>query len=428
LTLLRPAEQRGAVSTGSPTYNPFENPAIPLAAVGLDTVFGDQISDAGATVTADTAIGVATFYRCLFLLSSVVGSCPIEVFRSKTHELVPNDLFDEANDDLTYTPFELKQLIMVYRLVWGNSYVFKKRNGVDKIVDLKPLYPELVDVRPGPDGHKIFLVKRLRTDGSIDESSPPQVFTDWEIMHIPNLGYNGLTGLSIVSLMKQTLGTAIAADQLAAKFYSQGSQLGGIIKVKAPLRNQAQAEGIKSRWMQNNAGVGQAGKVAVLDAETDFQSVTIPPDQLQFLESRKWQTTEIARWCGVPPHLVGDVEKSTSWGSGIETQNIGLTTYTLSGHFTPIEQRFTREVVQTRGQVAKFNLDSMMRGTTTERYAALFQATGGPWMSRNEARISENKMPLDGAEYDELLPPQGIGTPPGQEPAPQQSDSSEDSK
>jgi HK97 family phage portal protein len=179
--------------------------------------------------------------------------------------------------------------------------------------------------------------------------------------------------------------------------------------VKAPLRSQTQAEGIKSRWMSNNAGVANAGNVAVLDAETDFQSVTIPPDQLQFLESRRWQTTEIARWFGVPPHLVGDVEKSTSWGTGIEQQNLGLNTYTLSGHTTPIEQRVGREVVTTRGQFAQFNLDELMRGSTQERYQALSTAVGGPWMTRNEARISENKKPLPDPDYDELLPPQGIG-------------------
>jgi HK97 family phage portal protein len=406
--LFLPAETR-AVASGSPAYNPFENPSLPLAAVGLDNVFGRSNNDAGMSVTADSAAGVGTFYRCLFLLSSVVASCPVEVYRKKDQEQIDNPLFDEENDALTYTPFEYMQLVMVYRLVWGNSYVFKKRDAYDRIIDLKPIYPELVEVKPGPDGHKIFLVKRLKPDGTIDQNEKPYVYTDFEIMHIPGLSYDGLQGMSIVTLMAQTLGTAMAADKLAAKFYSSGSQLGGIIKVKAPLRSQAQAEGIKARWMTKNAGVAHAGDVAVLDAETDFQSVTIPPDQLQFLESRRWQTTEIARWFGVPPHLVGDVEKSTSWGTGIEVQNVGLTTYTLRGHTDPIEQRHTREVVQTRGHRARFNLDDLMRGSTAERYTALASAVGGPWMTRNEARKGEKRMPLGDPEYDELLPPQGIG-------------------
>lgn len=414
MTLFRPVEQRAVVTSGSPTFNPFENPAVPLQSVGFDNVFGGNKSDAGPSVTPDTAAAVATFYRCLFLLSSVVASCPIEVYRKRDHEQIDNDLFDSANEDMTYTQFELWQLVMVYRLIWGDSFVFKKRDEREHIIDLKPLYPELVKVDLERDPRdrslrKVFLVKKLRDDGTIDETAKPQVFTDFEIMHIPGLGFDGLQGLPVVKLMAQSLGTAIAADQLAARFYSQGSQLGGIIKVKAPLRNQTQAEGIKNRWMQNNAGVAHAGNVAVLDAETDFQTITIPPDQLQFLESRRWQTTEIARWFGVPPHLVGDVEKSTSWGSGIEVQNIGLNTYTLKGHICPVEQRVTREVVQTRGHVAKFNLDELMRGSTLERYQALGQAAGGPWMTRNEARISENKKPIDKPEYNELLPPQGIG-------------------
>lgn len=417
MTLFRP-EKRAVAFTGSPTYNPFEDPAVPLAAVGLDGMFGATNSDAGETVTPDTALGVATFYRCLFLLSSVVASCPLEEFRSSDHQKITDSasarLFDPANPDMTYTPFELKQLIMVYRLIWGNSCVFKKRGfgpkgpGTGRIVDLKPIYPECVEIDLDEDGNKIFKVKRIK-DGKIDNSGQYDTFTTYEIMHIPGLGYDGLQGLSVVSLMKQSVGTAIAADKLAAKFYSQGSQLAGYIKVKVPLASRTQAEGIKHRWMAQHSGLAHAGEVAVLDSETDFQSITIPPNDLQFLESRRWQTTEVARWFGVPPHLVGDVEKSTSWGTGIEQQNLGLHVYTLTGHIPPIEERITREVVETRGHYSKFNLDYLMRGDTAERYAALQLAAGGPWMSRNEARVSENKQPIDKPEYDELLPPQGIG-------------------
>lgn len=411
------AERRATDGFGA-TYNPFENPAIPLAGVGLDSVFGRSSNDAGVSITQDSAAGVATFYRCLFLLSSVVASCPVEVFRKRDHEQIDHPLFDVGNTDLTYTPYELMQLVMVYRLAWGDSFVFKKRDGLDRIIDLKPLHPDLVQValhaeRDPITGQqvtrKVFLVKRTRPDGTVDETAKPQLFTDWEITHVPGLGYDGLRGLPVTKLMSQSLGTAIAADKLAARFYSAGTQLGGIIKVKAPLASQQQAEGIKARWMKNHAGVAHAGDVAVLDAETDFQNITIPPEQLQFLESRRWQTTEIARWFGVPPHLVGDVERSTSWGTGIEVQNLGLHVYTLSGHTTPIEQRATREIVATRGQSAKFNLDALMRGTTQERFQALMTAAGGPWMTRNEARVSENKKPIDKPEYDELLPPQGIG-------------------
>lgn len=408
MSLLR-TETRDAVAAGSPTYNPFNNPSVPLASVGFDNLWSTNTNDAGQTVTETTAAGVATFYRCLFLLSSVVAGCPLEVFRKRDREQIDHPLFDEANADLTYTPFEYMQLVMVYRLVWGDSFVYKKRDPVTKqIIDLKPLFPDFVEVKlDKKTGEKVFEVEKVDENGNPTGQRMP--FTTYEIMHIPGLGYNGLQGLPVVKLMSQTLGTAMGADKLAAKFYSRGTQLGGIIRVKAPLRSQLQAEGIKARWMNSHGGVDSAGDVAVLDAETDWQDVTIPPDQLQFLESRRWQTTEIARWFGVPPHLVGDVEKSTSWGTGIEQQNLGLDKFTLIGHVTPIQQRHTREVVQTRGQYASFNRDELLRGSTLERYQALLTATGGPWQSVNETRISENMQPKSGAQYDEILPPQGIG-------------------
>jgi HK97 family phage portal protein len=413
MSLFRPSETRGggAVASGSPTYNPFENPSLPLAAVGLDNVFGQINNDAGQNVTVDTANCVPTVYRCMALLSTVIAGCPIKVYRGAEKEEVPNPLLAIYNPDMTYTQFELWELVVAHLCGHGNAFVFKKRDGFGRIIDLKPIYPGVVEVKLDRDSqHKMFLVKRLRPDGTIDPSKLPLVYTDYEVMHIAGFGTDGLVGLSPVQLASQTIGTALAADKLAAKFYSSGSQLGGIIKVKAPLRNQAQAEGIKARWMQKNAGVAHAGDVAILDAETDFQSVTIPPDQLQFLESRRWQTNEIARLYGVPPHLVGDVEKSTSWGTGIEVQNVGLVTYTASSYTKRIEQRVTREVVATRGQCAEFDLNDLMRGSTLERYQALAVAVGGPWMSRNEARVTENRVPLTtDPDYDELLPPQGIG-------------------
>lgn len=411
-------ETRGAVASGSPTYNPFENPSTPLSSVGFDYVWGRKDNDAGITVTTDTAIALPIVYRCISLLSTVIAGCPIDVYRKSDQELIqPFALFDSGNTAMTYTQFELWELVVAYLCGWGNAFVYKKRNPYDGIIDLKPIYPDLVEVKPGPDGSKVFLVKRTNDDGSIDNISKPQVFTDWEIMHIPGLGYNGLTGMSPIKYAEQTIGTAIAADKLAAKFYSAGTQLGGIIKIKVPLRNQTQADRIKARWMQKNAGVAHAGDVAILDAESDWQDVTIPPDQLQFLESRRWQTTEIARLFGIPPHLVGDVEKSTSWGTGIEQQNIGFIAYTISGWINRIEQRLTREIVATRGQYARFNLEHLMRGDTAERYQAYAQALASGWISADEIRKKEQMKPL-GGQWAKPFPPAGLTSPVGQGPSP----------
>jgi HK97 family phage portal protein len=201
----------------------------------------------------------------------------------------------------------------------------------------------------------------------------------------------------------------MAGDKLAARFFSKGSILSGIIKVRAPLANQVQADAIRSRWIQRMGGTANAGEVAVMDAATEFQPLTIEPDSMQFLESRRWQTNEIARMFGIPPHLVGDVEKSTSWGTGIETQNTGFVSYTIAGWTNRIEQRVSREVIAIRKQSCEFDLDRLLRGSMSERFAAYTQGISAGWLTRNEARVKENMQPIDGLDEPILALNMGPG-------------------
>ena len=394
---LKVAERRGG-QIGGGNYNPFENPSVPLSSVALDQPFGKNANE--EVVTANTAFALPIFFRCVSLLSGLAASCPLEVFKNPGKKPQTVTSLDPGNTTTLYTQFELWELIMVHLLVWGNAYVQKVRDSGDRIIDLRPVNPALVTVKPGPDGQKIFLVKQTAQDGSAVKVVP---LTTFEIMHIPGLGYDGLCGMSVVTYAQQTLGTTTAADKLASRFYSRGTQLTGIINVKAPLASQEQADAIRRRWLAKNAGVGHAAEVAVLDAETTFQPITIPPDQLQFLQSRTFQRSEISTWFGVPPFLVGDTEKTTSWGSGIEQMNTAFVAYTLQQWLRRIEQRVTREVVLTRGQYAEFLLDGLLRGDTTERFNAYGVAIQWGWMTRNEARLKENLEPIEG--LDEPLTP-----------------------
>lgn len=399
---------------------PFENPTIPLSSIGIDEAFGTSTfrQDSGESVTVDTAMGLPTLFRCVGLLSTVVAGCDLRVYRNPGKQEVYPALLDKGNADLRYTYYELMELIVTHLALWGNAYVLKQRAknlppddprfspkgspGEDVIVDLLPINPSLVKVKLA-DGQKIFEVKRLDKDGKLNNAQGPLIYTTWEIMHIPGMGYDGMLGFSVIEYAARTFGTSIAADRLAAKFYANGTQLGGIIKIKAPLANQTQADEIRRRWLVKHSGVTSAGDVAVLDAETDYQPITIPPDQLQFLESRGWQTREIARLFGIPPHLVGDVEKSTSWGTGIEQQNVGFVAYTIAGWTKRIEQRFTREIIRTRKQYSEFDLDQLMRGSTQERFAAYALAIQWGWISRNEVRLKESMAPQKGLD-DFLVP------------------------
>jgi HK97 family phage portal protein len=403
MTFFRP-EQRDYY--GSPTYNPFDRPSVPLASVGFDSVYGllqRSNNSSGETVTPDRALALPTVWRCIGLLATVIAGCPLMVYNKKKDQITVPAL-DPTNPGTTYTPYELWELVVAHLGLWGNAFVRKVRNNADAIIDLQPIYPGIVKVRRGkvdalhPDGKRFKVEQWVQEDDGTARFTGIKEYGQWDIMHIAGLGYDGLAGLSPLMVAAQTYGTALAADKLAAKFFTNGTQLSGVINVKAPLADQTQADEIKRRWQQVNAGTSHAGMVAVLDAETTFQPLTIPPDSLQFLESREWEAAELARMYGIPPHLIGDESKSTSWGTGIEQQNIGFVAYTVAGWTSRIEQRVTREIVNTRGQTATYDLTELMKGSTSERFTAYALAIQWGWLTRNEARIREDMQPLPGLD------------------------------
>lgn len=378
------------------------------------------MTDSGESVTPDNSIILPTVWRCVALLSTVIAGCPLRTYKNPGKKEKFPILFDPGNTTTRFTQFELWELVVAHLCLWGNAYVRKIRNPLtDQVVDLAPIEPGRVKVKVSnkyihekfgiPLGEKIFEIKQVNPEtGIVDPNAKPIVLTTWELMHIPGLGYDGVQGMSPIGLANRTIGTAMAGDRLAARFYAKGSMLSGVLNVKVPLTNQRQADSIRSKWIQKMGGVSHAAEVAVLDAETTFQPLTIPPDQLQFLQSRRWQTTEIARLFGIPPHLVGDVEKSTSWGTGIEQQNVGFVCYTVSGYTNRIEQRCTREVISTNKQFCEFDLDRLLRGDMAERFAAYAVGIQWGWLTRNEARIKENMQPIDG--LDEPLTPLNMQT------------------
>lgn len=392
-------------------HNPFESPTVPLSSLALDSIYGQiNSSDTGESITAENALALPVFWRCVGLLSTVIAGCPIKTYKDPGKELLHPRILDSNNPNTTYTQFELWELAVVHIATWGNAYIRKIRGPgptgptSGPIVDLVPIYPSRVKVGLDAEGNKIFNVKQINPQtGHIDANKPDIILTTFEVMHLCGMGIDGVRGLSMVEMAQRTIGTAISGDRLAARFYRNGTMLGGVINVKAPLARQGQADAIRMKWMQKHGGVGHAAEVAVLDAETTFQPLTIPPDQLQFLQSRRWETTEIARWFGIPPHLVGDVEKSTSWGTGIEQQNVGFIDYTISGYTNRFGQRIGRELVAARNQYCEFDLNRLMRGSMTERFQAYAIAIQWGWLTRNEARIRENMPTIDG--LDEPLTP-----------------------
>lgn len=379
---------------------PFENPSISLSDASLLTIFGGQPTSSGVQVNESGAFSSSiAVYRAIALLSGLIAGLPLEAFRiaNKTPVVVA-PLTDHQG--VAYTQFELWELVAAHLLGWGNAYVEKVRDSMGRIDYLRPLYPERVKPRlmPGDNGLPPAKVFEVTTE----IGKPPTPYTSYELMHIPGLGYDGLMGLSPIGVARQAVGIANAAEDLAGRLYANGNLMSGILTTDRVLE-QGQADALKTRWREKMLGAKHAHDVAVMDAGTKFQPLSISPEDAQFLQTRRWQTTEIARLYGIPPHLLGDVERSTSWGTGIEQQNIGLVMYTVRSWLHRIEQRVSLEIVQPQTQVARFNVNGLLRGDAAGRASYYASGIQWGWLTRNEARSGENMQPIDG--LDEPLTP-----------------------
>lgn len=285
-----------------------ESPAVPLTEASLLEWLGGASLDAGVAVTEKSSMGMSAVYRCVSLISSVAAALPLHSYRRGSRDREDTALLLDPHPDLT--DYELWRLSYAHRCLWGNFYAQKVRDQVNRVQWLNPLHPAQVRVGVGkateanPSG-KVFEV--TVTDGT----TVP--FTPFEVLHIPGLGYDGVTGVSPVRLAAQGIGVALAAEKHGARLFGSGNLLSGILQTEQRLQ-EPDAHRLQKRWEKLSSGLDRSHKVAVLDSGAKFQSLTMPNDDAEMLESRRFQVTDISRFFGVPQFLLNETSRATSWG------------------------------------------------------------------------------------------------------------------
>ncbi|MEV7240450.1 phage portal protein [Streptomyces sp. NPDC093248] len=376
-----------------------ENPAVPLTSTTLAGLLGGAPVEAGVQVTETDALHMPAVWRAVSVVSNVSASLPLHTYAAGTKDRETVALLEDPHPELTR--FELWRLVYVHRLLWGNAYLQKVRNGAGAVVQLWPVRPNRVKVdreAPGPEnpGGKVFWIQ--------DDNEVRQRRTSREILHLPALGYDGITGCSPVRAAAEGIGLGLAAERAAARLYGSGNMISGVLQTEQRL-NKEQADQLKASWRAKYSGYQTAHDVAVLDAGASFQPVTMPYKDSQFLESRQFQVTEVARMFGVPPFLLMATEKSTSWGTGLEQQAQGFVTWDLAPTWlTPTEQRVTKELLPAN-QYAKYQLGGLLRGDSAAR-ATFYRAmrdTGA--FSADDIRDLEDLTPIGGSEGSMHLQP-----------------------
>jgi HK97 family phage portal protein len=368
----------------------IESPTVPMTGSTMLDFLGASKTAAGKDVTEVTALGMSAVWRAVTVTSGVAAMLPLHAYRLQDGVRVKStgwgaDLLDEPHPDMT--PFELWETVYAHRMLWGNAYLRILRDQLGRVRQLWPIHPGRVQVgRETEVGSKVY---------SIDGGA--EVFVgDDKILHIPAFGYDGVCGASPVRIARQSIGLGLAAEEYGAKLFGSGSLASGILQTEQRLTPD-QADALARRWKQKQAGLDGAHSTIILDRGARFQQLTIPPQDAQFLESRRFQITEVCRWFGLPPFLMFETEKSTSWGTGLEQQALGWVKVDLARWLTGVEQRVTR-MLRPGTVYARYSVEGLLRGDSAARAAFYRQMWELGALSTNEIRAYEEQAGVVGGD------------------------------
>jgi HK97 family phage portal protein len=352
--------------------------------------FGLGGSAAGVNVSESSVLGISAVFRAVSLIAGTVAALPLKSYRTLadgSRERVGSFLDDPAGPDSDVTPFEWQETAMVSLLLHGNAYFLKVYNAAGALTGLQYIHPSVVSVkREGT--RKVFTIGG-------------QPFSDAQILHIPALSTDGLVGRGPLQLARDSFGTTIAGDRAAARMFSTGAMVSGLVTPEDDL-SEEDAQAIKESLSAKVSGVGNAGDLVVINRKLKLTPWTLSAKDAQFLESRTFQISEVARWFGLPPHLLAETQKQTSWGSGVQEQNHGLARFTLQPWTKRIEQRLSPLLPSPR--FAEFDFSGLLQPTPAEELTLLMAQVREGFLTLNEARKVRNLAPLEGGDALRLPP------------------------
>lgn len=375
----------------SKLLEPRAGPKNSLLANTYSFFFGSTTS--GKTVNEKTAMQTTAVYACVRILAETIASLPLHTYRHNENgkekaieHPIYNLLADEPNSEMT--SFVFRETLMSHLLLWGNAYAQIIRDGRGNVIGLYPLLPNKMTVNRSSNGEIYYIYSRYSDENPNIERYGDVYLQNHEVLHIPGLGFDGLVGYSPIAMAKNAVGMSIACEEYGASFFANGANPGGVLEHPGVVKDPAR---VRESWNSVYQGTGNAHKVAVLEEGMKFQSIGIPPEQAQFLETRKFQINEIARLFRIPPHMVGDLEKSSF--SNIEQQSLEFVKYTLDPWVIRWEQAMKKALLlpsEKKDYFIKFNVDGLLRGDYQSRMNGYATGRQNGWLSSNDIRELEN--------------------------------------
>lgn len=370
-------------------------------------MLGDTPTASGVNVSETSAMRTSAVYACVRVIAQSMASIPLITYRhTKTGKERATDhrlysiLHDQPNPEMT--AFEFRMTMMASLLLWGNAYAEIETNGRGDVLALWPLLPgsmEVMRTRPAQTGERGQLYYHYQLpDGGYQDLVP------YQIMHIRGLSFNGVVGLSPIQMAREAIGLSMATQEFGARFFGNGARPGVYLEHPGKLGDKAY-ERLLGSWNATHQGLANSHRATILEEGMKLETVGVPPEDAQFLETRQFQIEEVARIFNVPLHKIGDLRRATF--SNIEHQSIGFVVDTLLPYATCWEQAITRDLIgplERNTVYAKFLLAGLLRGDQQTRYASYAQGRQWGWLSVNDVRRLEdmNEIP-EGDVYLEPL-------------------------
>lgn len=373
-----------------------DKPVDKAADAGYSFLFGRTTS--GKPVNERTAMQTTVVYACVRILAEAVASLPLHVYEYQDDggkKLVHDHplyylLHDEPNPEMT--SFVFRETLMSHLLIWGNAYAQIIRDGAGRVLGLYPLLPDKMDVQRDDRGNIYYVYSRNSDENPMFKEYGDIRLKAEDVLHIPGLGFDGLIGYSPIAMAKNAVGMTLACEEYGASFFANGANPGGVLEHPGVLKDPSK---VRESWNSVYRGVNNAHKIAVLEEGMKYQQIGIPPEEAQFLETRKFQINEIARLYRIPPHMVGDLDKSSF--SNIEQQSLEFVKYTLDPWVIRWEQSLQRSLLlpgEKGKYFIKLNVDGLLRGDYQSRMNGYAVGRQNGWFSANDIREMENMNPI----------------------------------
>ena len=373
--------------------------------VGTDMRYLFGPSTSGKRVNEFTAMQTTAVYACVRILAETLAALPLQLYRftpTGKERVYDHPLYhllhDEPNPEMT--SFIFRETLMSHLLIWGNAYAQIIRDGLGRVVCLYPLRPDKMQVARDAGGTIFYLYTKTSDENPNVKPYGQVPLKKEEVLHIPGLGFDGLVGYSPIAMARNAVGMTMACEEYGASFFANGASPSGVLEHPGVLKDPGK---VRDSWNAVYRGSNNAHKVAVLEEGMKYQQIGIPPEEAQFLETRKFQLDEIARLYRIPPHMIGDLDKSSF--NNIEQQSMEFVKYTLDPWVVRWEQAMQRSLLlpeEKKRYFLRFNVNGLMRGDYESRMTGYSIGRQNGWLSANDIREMEDMNPVPAEEGGDL--------------------------